>query len=127
MERRGNLELRLGYDYYAASRSQALYASSLYNGKTVYKAPSELVKFLDSVKNPSHEQFETWFREMSHALFPGQHYNNVLAGQGDEVIMDIPRKLLLFSHSDKYPVVLADSLIDLRKKHDYQILMFTNK
>lgn len=127
MNTKGNLELRL--------HEKTLYASTNHDGYAVYKAIPRLVEFLDLIRNPTKEQFETWFRRTSKEVFPYNYHEGIIGGIPDEVIFDIPRKLVLhtdYGEADDLGAVskrlaskLENACILLRQKHNYEILKFT--
>ena len=122
----GNLELRFN--------ESSWYASTTHDGNKVYEAVPRLVDFLDSVKNPTREQFGEWFNSTSRELLPANYRERLLGGVPHEVIMDFPRKLILHNgYKDAYeavskdfPTKLENAHILLREKYNFEILEFTN-
>lgn len=120
----GNLELRLNENTW--------YASTTHDGYKVYEAIPRLVEFLDSIRNPTKEQFEKWFRSTSRELLPHNYHEGLLGGVPDEVVMDIPRRLILHTgHEDDLEVVsegfsakFENACIILKAKYDFEILNY---
>jgi|GEM_PF-3670885 len=112
----GNLELRL--------HEKTLYASTTHDGYAVYSLAPKLVEFLDSVRNPSREQFETWFRDTSKSLIPYNYSEELTGGVPCEVIIDVPRRLLLHTPEDELQASFQNACIILEAKYNYQILEY---
>ena len=120
----GNLELRLN--------ENAWYASTSHDGYRVYEAILRLVELLDSVRNPTKEQFEKWFKGTSKELLPYNYHEGLLGGVPDEVVMDIPRKLILHTgHEEDCEIVgegfqakFENACIVLKAKYDFEILNY---
>ncbi|MDO8656203.1 MAG: hypothetical protein Q7K45_03115 [Nanoarchaeota archaeon] len=124
MATHGNLELRLN--------ESSWYASTTHDGYRVYEAVPQLVKFLDSVRDPTKEQFEKWFRSTSKKLLPCNYGESLMGGVPSEVIMDIPRRLILHTgNEDDYRAVSKRFLVKfenagivLKAKYDFEILNY---
>jgi len=113
----GNLELRLIHD--------TLQASTTHDGINVYETTDRLAKFLDSIKNPTNDQYKNWFIETSKDLqvneFRGEHLGGITT---NEIIIDVPRKLILYTHNYEYPDSFMNACIKLQLRHNYQILQY---
>jgi len=124
MSTKGNLELKFN--------ETVLCASTISDGYRAFESIPRLVKFLDSVKKPKKEQLDKWFRSMSKRILPEEYSESLIGGCPCEVIMDIPRKLILHNgNEDVYSAVSVnfpdkfDKACDtLRKKYDYTILHY---
>jgi len=127
MTTKGNLELRFN--------ETTLCASTLCDGYRTYEAVPKLVDFLDSVKNPTKEQLSKWFRSMSKKLLPSDYSETLIGGVPNEVIMDIPRRLILHngvedtfeSVSKGFPDKFENACIILKTKYDYEILRYVRQ
>ncbi|MFH1307592.1 MAG: hypothetical protein ABIH72_01955 [archaeon] len=113
----GNLELRTG--------QETLYASSTHDGDRAYEILPKLVNFLDSRENPTITQFQDWFKTKSKALLPYNHRKELLGGAPCEVIIDVPRKLVLHTAQDEFTTRFENACILLREKYNYEILPYT--
>lgn len=113
----GNLELKIG--------ENTLYASCTHDGDGSYGIVPRLVNFLDSTENPTTNQFQKWFRKTSKELLPYNHHKGLIDGIPSEVIIDVPRRLLLHTTQDEFPANFDNACIVLREKYNYQILEYT--
>lgn len=123
MATKGNLELRLD--------KNTLQASTTHDGYRVYEAIPRLVEFLDSTRNPTKEQLEEWFKDTSRELLPYKYREELLDGIPDEVIIDVPRKLILHTGHDDYEIVsesfpakFENASIILKAKYHFEILNY---
>lgn len=117
MSTKGNLELRIG--------ENTLYASCTHDGDGAYEIVPRLVDFLDSTENPTTNQFQEWFKKTSRELLPYNHHEGLIGGVPSEVIIDVPRRLLLHTPKDEFPSSFENACIVLREKHNYQVLEYT--
>ena len=110
----GNLELRIN--------ERTLQASTTHDGQRVYEIAAKLVEFLDSVRNPTHKQFEKWFEETSQKILLYRYFENILGGTPDEIIIDVSRKLVLHTMQKEFPPSFNNACTVLKEKYKYQIL-----
>ena len=84
------------------------------------------------MRNPIKEKFESWFRKTSKELLPYEYCTELLGGAPEEVIMDIPRRLILHTGDDgEYLFVgdyfqeqLEEASARLRERHNFQIIKY---
>ena len=123
----GNLELRLG--------EKTLYASTTHDGHRVYEMIPKLVKFLDSAnktKNQTLVECTNWFESTSRLLLPYEYCAGLIDGVPHEVIIDIPRKLILHTGneesyelvSENSPAKFENACIILKEKYSFEILKY---
>jgi hypothetical protein len=117
MSTKGNLELRLN--------GITLYASTTHDGDSVYESATELVNFLDTAQNPLNVDFMNWFKNISSKVFPYNYSNRLIGGVPTEVVIDVPRKLLLHTYNDEFPESFKIACRTLKLKHNYQVLTYT--
>jgi len=116
MSTKGNLELRI--------EKNTLYASCTHDGGKAYEIVPRLVDFMDSTENPTKDQFQEWFRKTSKELLHYNHHEGLIGGVPSEVIIDVPRRLLLHTHEEEFPASFENACIVLREKYNYQILEY---
>lgn len=110
----GNLELRIG--------TETLYGSTTHDGENVYKVVERLAGFLNATASPTTDQYRQWFRTTARELLPFRHRQDLTGGCSREVIIDVPRRLIVYS-GDLADFVL-DSKFVLEQSHHYQFLQF---
>ncbi len=118
MSTKGNLELRLG--------GSTLYASCSHDGNGAYGIALKLLDFLDLTKEPTSAQYQEWFRVTSRELLPHGYQEALTGGVPSEVVIDVPRRLLLHTLEDKFPADFGYACITLREKYNYQIMDYAN-
>jgi hypothetical protein len=116
MATHGNLELRIG--------ENTLYASCTHEGDEAYGIASKLVDFLDQTKTPTVIQYQEWFKKISEILLPYNHYEGLIGGVPTEVIIDVPRRLLLHTPADELPASFQKACSVLKNKYEYQVLEY---
>ena len=80
----------------------------------------------------SFEQSEKWFKNTSKELLSHNYHGGLLGGVPDEVVMGIPRKLILYTdHEDDYTIIeegfqakFENACILLKIKYDFEILHY---
>jgi hypothetical protein len=120
----GNLELRLF--------KNTLYSSCTHDGYKVYEIVPYLASFFENKKNPTSKQYRGWFKEKAKLLTSYKHYNELLGGCAEEVIIDVPRKLIIHTAdseslrfvSKQFPLKFKRACNILKSNYSYSIVEY---
>jgi len=118
MTTKGNLELRISHE--------TLYASANADGDRAYEIVPGFLDFLDKHESPTIDQYKEWFRAAAKEIL-NDYSEKLIRGVPCEVIIDIPRKLVLHDASEeRFTPELENACIVLEQKYNYQILKFVS-